>query len=312
MQHDCVAGSAHPRVNGICIGAGIPLGRSGHQLEGAAMFGIPVSELLPLVAALLAAGLLTGLLAGMFGVGGGAVIVPVLYQIFGLLNVPESVRMHLCVGTSLAIIIPTSIQSFRTHFGKGKVLMDVLKLWAVPVVLSVIAGGVIAAYAPALVLKLVFIAVAGANATKLLSGRDDWRIAPDLPGPTGMRAYGVLIGLASSLMGIGGGAISNMILSLHGKAIHNAVATSSGLGVLISIPGALAYIWAGWPYISQLPPLSLGFVSVLGFVLVAPTSTLIAPYGARLAHSMPKRRLEVAFGVFLLLVCLRFIYGLVF
>ena len=275
------------------------------------MFGIPVADLLVLVVALLGAGLVTGLLAGMFGVGGGAVIVPVLYSIFGFLNVPEDVRMHLCVGTSLAIIIPTSIQSFRTHYSKGKVLMDVLRLWAVPVVLSVLAGGAIAAFAPALVLKLVFIAVALSNAIKLLSGRDDWRIAPDLPGPLGMRAYGVLIGLASSLMGIGGGAISNMILSLHGKAIHNAVATSSGLGILISVPGALAYIAAGWPKMAILPPLSLGFVSILGFALIAPTSTLIAPLGARLAHAMPKRRLEIAFGVFLLLVSARFIWGFV-
>lgn len=275
------------------------------------MFGIPVADLITLVIALLGAGLVTGVLAGMFGVGGGAVIVPVLYQIFGFLNVPEDVRMHLCVGTSLAIIIPTSIQSFRTHYSKGKVLMDVLRLWAVPVVLSVLAGGAIAAFAPALVLKLVFIAVALSNAIKLLSGRDDWRIAPDLPGPAGMRAYGVLIGLASSLMGIGGGAISNMILSLHGKAIHNAVATSSGLGVLISVPGAIAYITAGWPKMAMLPPLSLGFVSLLGFALIAPTSTLVAPIGARLAHSMPKRRLEIAFGVFLLLVSARFLWGFV-
>lgn len=275
------------------------------------MFGIPVADLAVLVLALLAAGLITGLLAGMFGVGGGAVIVPVLYQIFAFLNVPEDVRMHLCVGTSLAIIIPTSIQSFRTHYSKGKVLMDVLKLWAVPVVLSVLAGGVIAAFAPALVLKLVFVLVAGSNAVKLLSGRDDWRIAPELPGTFGMRAYGVLIGLASSLMGIGGGAISNMILSLHGKAIHNAVATSSGLGVLISVPGALAYILAGWSKMAILPPLSFGFVSILGFALIAPTSTLIAPFGARLAHRMPKRRLEIAFGLFLLAVSLRFIWGLI-
>lgn len=219
--------------------------------------------------------------------------------------------MHLCVGTSLAIIIPTSVQSFRAHRAKGKVLMDVLKIWAVPVVVSVIAGGAIAAFAPALVLKLVFVLVAGSNAIKLLSGRDDWRIAADLPGPTAMRAYGVLIGLASSLMGIGGGAISNMILSLYNKPIHNAVATSSGLGVLISIPGAIAYIIAGWPKMAVLPPLSLGFVSLLGFALIAPTSTLIAPIGARLAHSMPKRRLEIAFGVFLVLVCSRFIWGFI-
>ena len=275
------------------------------------MFGIPVADLVPLVVALLAAGLITGLLAGMFGVGGGAVIVPVLYQIFGMIGVPEAVKMHLAVGTSLAIIIPTSIQSYRTHRAKGKVLEDVLKVWALPVVLFVLVGGLIAAFAPPLVLKLVFVLVAGSNAIKLLAGRDDWRIAPELPGKAGMRAYGVLIGLASSLMGIGGGAISNMILTLHGKAIHNAVATSSGLGVLISIPGAISYIAAGWAKMPMLPPLSVGYVSLLGFALIAPTSTLVAPYGARLAHRLGKRTLEIAFGCFLLAVSLRFIWGFI-
>ena len=274
------------------------------------MFGIPLQDLLILAVSLVGAGVVTGLLAGMFGVGGGAVIVPVLYQIFGFLNVPEDVRMHLCVGTSLAIIIPTSIQSFRAHRAKGKVLEDVLKVWAIPVVVSVLIGGVIAAFAPALVLKLVFVLVAGSNAIKLLAGRDDWRIAQQLPGKNAMTAYGVLIGLASSLMGIGGGAISNMILSLYNVAIHNAVATSSGLGVLISVPGAAAYMVAGWSKMAALPPLSVGFVSLLGFALIAPTSTFVAPYGARIAHAMPKRKLEVAFGVFLVLVCSRFLYSL--
>jgi uncharacterized protein len=276
------------------------------------MSAIPLADLATLAVALLAAGVLTGLLAGMFGVGGGAVIVPVLYQIFGFLGVPEEVRMHLCVGTSLAIIIPTSIQSYRTHRAKGKVLEDVLKSWAMPVVLSVVAGGLIAAFAPALVLKLVFVIVAGANAVKQLAGRDDWRIASDLPGIIGMRAYGVLIGLASALMGIGGGAISNMILTLHGKAIHNAVATSSGLGVLISIPGALSYIAAGWPKMAVLPPFSVGYVSLMGLLLVAPVSAFAAPYGARLAHRLPKRTLEIAFGLFLLIVSLRFLWGIFF
>lgn len=276
------------------------------------MSAIPLADLATLAVALLAAGVLTGLLAGMFGVGGGAVIVPVLYQIFGFLGVPEEVRMHLCVGTSLAIIIPTSIQSYRTHRARGKVLEDVLKSWAVPVVLSVLVGGLIAAFAPALVLKLVFVVVAAANAIKQLAGRDDWRIAPDLPGIIGMRAYGVLIGLASALMGIGGGAISNMILTLHGKAIHNAVATSSGLGVLISIPGALSYIAAGWPKMAVLPPFSVGYVSLMGLVLVAPVSAYAAPYGARLAHRLNKRTLEVAFGLFLLIVSLRFLWGIFF
>ncbi|CAN1510406.1 COG0730 Predicted permeases [Rhabdaerophilaceae bacterium] len=274
------------------------------------MYGIPITDLVPLVVALLAAGLITGLLAGMFGVGGGAVIVPVLYQIFGVIDVPEAVRMHLAVGTSLAIIIPTSIQSYRTHRAKGKVLEDVLKLWAIPVVVSVLIGGLIAAFAPPIVLKLVFVLVAGSNAIKLLAGRDDWRIAQELPGRIGMGAYGVLIGLASALMGIGGGAISNMILTLHGKTIHNAVATSSGLGVLISIPGALSYVGAGWSKMATLPPLSIGYVSLLGFALIAPTSTLIAPYGARLAHRLGKRTLEIAFGCFLLVVSMRFVWSI--
>ncbi|MCA0405086.1 MAG: sulfite exporter TauE/SafE family protein [Proteobacteria bacterium] len=276
------------------------------------MFGIPLQDLLILAVSLVGAGVVTGLLAGMFGVGGGAVIVPVLYQIFGFLNVPEDVRMHLCVGTSLAIIIPTSVQSFRAHRANGKVLEDVLRVWAIPVVVSVLIGGVIAAFAPALVLKLVFVLVAGSNAIKLLAGRDDWRIAQQMPGKNAMTAYGVLIGLASSLMGIGGGAISNMILSLYNVAIHNAVATSSGLGVLISVPGAAAYMVAGWSKMASLPPLSVGFVSLLGFALIAPTSTFVAPYGARIAHAMPKRKLEVAFGCFLVLVCSRFLYSLFF
>jgi len=275
------------------------------------MFGFPLQDVVMLAVALLFAGVVTGLLAGLFGVGGGAVIVPVLYQIFMAVGVPESVRMHLAVGTSLAIIIPTSIQSFRTHLGKGKVMMDVLRLWAFPVVGAVLLGGLIAAFAPALVLKLVFVVVAGINAAKLLAGREDWRLAADLPGAWAMRGYGLGIGLASSLMGIGGGVLSNLILTLYNRPIHQAVATSSGLGVLISVPGAIGYIAAGWPQMAVLPPFSIGYVSLIGLVLIAPLSTFFAPFGARLAHRLPRRKLEIAFGVFLLVVSARFLVSIV-
>ncbi|HRK23542.1 MAG TPA: sulfite exporter TauE/SafE family protein [Beijerinckiaceae bacterium] len=275
------------------------------------MLGLPLADLLLFAAALLGAGMITGLLAGLFGVGGGAVIVPVLYQIFGIVGVPEEARMHLCVGTSLAIIIPTSIQSFRTHLAKGKTLMDVLKIWALPVIAGVALGAVIAAYAPGKVLKAVFVVVATINAIKLLAGRDDWRLGDQLPGRAGLASFGFVIGLASSLMGIGGGVIANMFLTLFGVSMHAAVATSAGLGVLISIPGALGYVLAGWSQMAVLPPLSLGFISVLGFLLVAPTSTFLAPYGARLAHATPKRRLEIGFGCFLLLTAARFVWSMV-
>jgi uncharacterized membrane protein YfcA len=126
-----------------------------------------------------------------------------------------------------------------------------------------------------------------------------------------MIAYGVFVGLASSLMGISGGSISNMILTLYGKPIHKAVATSAGLGVPITIAGTIGYILAGLPQQSLMPPFSLGFVSLIGFALMAPVSSLTAPYGARLAHALSKRRLEIAFGCFLLAVCIRFTFSLI-
>jgi uncharacterized membrane protein YfcA len=247
----------------------------------------------------------------MFGIGGGGVIVPVLYEVFGVLGVSDDVRMQLCVGTSIAIIVPTNINSFLTHRARGAVLMDVVRAWTIPAVVGVAIGSAIAAFAPGAVLKIAFAAIASMIAFKLLVGRDTWRIADDLPnGPT-TSGYGFVIGLAASLMGISGGSISNMILTLHGKSIHNAVATSAGLGVPITIAGTIGYMLGGLPYQALMPPFSIGYVSFIGLVLMAPVSSLAAPYGARLAHALPKRRLEIAFGLFLLAVSVRFVFSLV-
>jgi uncharacterized membrane protein YfcA len=275
------------------------------------MFGIPLGDLAFVVIGLLAGGVATGLLAGLFGVGGGAIIVPVIYAVFGLMNVPESLRMPLAVGTSLAVIIPTSIQSFRTHRAKGAVDMDILKLWAVPVVLGVVIGSIVARYAPAALFKIVFVGVATLTAAKLFFGGDRWRLGDAPPTGLAMRVYGGVIGLLSSLMGIGGGQLANVFMTVYGTPIHRAIATSSGLGVLISIPGAIGFMIAGWPFMNALPPLSIGFVSLIGLLLIAPTSTFFAPYGARLAHRLPKRTLELSFGVFLVLVSLRFLWSIV-
>ena len=277
------------------------------------MFGIPVFDLVWLAVALLAAGAVTGLLAGVFGVGGGAVAVPILYELFRLLGVPDEVRMPLCVGTSLAIIIPTSIRSFNAHRAKGAVDMSILRVWAAPVVIGVVMGSVVARYAPADLFKAVFVLVAGVSAIRLLFGKDTWRLGLDMPAKPVMVVYGWVIGVLSALMGIGGGQLSNLFMTFYNRPIHQAVATSSGLGILISIPGAIGYIYAGWPrmaeypnVIAMQPPLALGYISLIGLVLFIPTSTWMAPVGARLAHRLSKRRLEVAFGVFLLIVCARF------
>ena len=280
--------------------------------------GLPASELATLVAALLVAGALTGLLAGLFGVGGGAVIVPVLYELFRIVGVPDDARMPLCIGTSLAVIIPTSIRSFAAHRAKGAVDMGVLRAWTVSVVLGVIAASGIARYAPPEVFKAAFVLVAGLMALRLFFKRDSWRLGADMPGGPLIHVYGLVIGALSSLMGIGGGALAAMVMTSYGRSIHHAIATSSGLGVLISIPGTLGYVVAGWPKAAEHPdvaalqfPMALGYVSLVGFILFIPTSIWAAPLGARLAHRLSKRTLELAFGTFLLVMASRFAVSLV-
>lgn len=265
------------------------------------------SELILLAGVLLIAGAATGVLAGLFGVGGGALMVPVLFETFGFLGVAEGARMPLAVGTSLAVIIPTSIRSWRAHHARGAVDSDLLRRWAVPIVAGVLVGAVIARYASPVVMQAVFVVVAGVNAVKLISGTKKWDIAADLPGGWLLRFYGWVIGLLSSLMGIGGGQIANILMTLHGRSIHQAVATSAGIGVLISIPGALGYVFAGWGR-ADLPPDAVGFVSLLGVALFVPTTVLTAGLGVRLAHSLSRRALEMAFGLFLALVSLRFVW----
>jgi uncharacterized membrane protein YfcA len=275
------------------------------------MFGVPPGEIALLVIGILASGVVTGVLAGLFGIGGGAVIVPVLFEVFRILGVPDEVRMQLCVGTSLAIIVPTNIRSYLAHRAKGVVDHQVVKTWVLPALAGIVIGSVVAAFAPSAVFRLAFVVMAGVIAFKLLFGRDSWRVADDFPGQPTMSAFGLLVGLSSSLMGVSGGSVANMIQTLYGRTIHQAVATSAALGVPLSIAGTLGYMLAGLPHRDLLPSLSIGFVSLIGVVVMAPVSSLVAPYGARLAHALPRRRLEIGFAIFLLVVCVRFVASLI-
>jgi uncharacterized membrane protein YfcA len=277
-------------------------------------------ELLRLVllgGALLLAGCATGVLAGLFGVGGGAVLVPVLYEAFGLLDVPEALRMPLCVGTSLAVIVPTSLRSFRAHKAYGAPDLEVVRLWALPVVIGVLCGSAVARFAPPGLFKGVFVAVAAMSATRLLFAPHMAATQRPLPGRGPMRAWGWLIGVLSSLMGIGGGQLSSLFMTWYGRPIHQAVATSSGLGWLIAVPGAIGYMVSGWPRAAAFPevaavqfPAAIGYVSLFGFLLLTPTSAWAARHGAKLAHRWPRRRMELAFGLFLLAVSARFLWSL--
>ena len=279
--------------------------------------GFDVAQLIELALMLVAVGALAGFLAGVFGIGGGAVLVPVFYECFRLAGVPLEVRMPLCVGTSLAVIIPTSISSFRAHYLRGAVDMAILKIWWLPIVTGVIAGSITARYAPERLFKYVFVMVAWSAAVRLLLAREDWKFGDDVPKGPLMRLYGFLVGLLATLMGVGGGLFSNLLMTFYSRPIHQAVATSSALAVLISIPGALGYVYAGWPVAARFPdvaalqlPLALGYVSLIGAVLVMPSSLLTAPLGVRCAHAMSKRMLEIAFGIYMFIVGGRFLISL--
>ncbi len=265
--------------------------------------------LISLALALMGAGAVAGLLAGIFGIGGGAVMVPVLYQFLGTLGVEDAVRMHLSVGTSLAVIVPTSLRSYFSHKSRDAVDQELLKNYLVSVPIGVVLGSLAVSYISADGLKAVFAAIAFVVALKMMFGKESWRLAEDLPGAAGRGAAGVVIGLLSSLMGIGGGVLNNTFMTLYNRPIHQAVATSSGVGVLISIPGTFGFIWAGWGK-EALPDFSFGFVNLLAVALIIPITIYTAPLGVKIAHSLPKSVLSRAFGVFLIIVAMRFIYAL--
>ncbi|HXL12624.1 MAG TPA: sulfite exporter TauE/SafE family protein [Bradyrhizobium sp.] len=279
--------------------------------------GLNVAELLELALLLVAVGALSGFLAGVFGIGGGAILVPVFFECFRLAGVPLEVRMPLCIGTSLAIIIPTSISSFRAHHARGAVDMEILKAWWLPVLAGVLAGSITARYAPERLFKVVFVMVAWSAAARLLLARQTWKLGDNLPKGPLMKVYGFFVGLLATLMGVGGGLFANLLMTFYGRPIHQAVATSSAIAVLVSIPGALGYVYAGWPAAARFPevaalhlPFALGYVSLIGAVLVMPTSLLTAPLGVKAAHAMSKRTLEIAYGCYMFLVGTRFVISL--
>src|SRR5947209_4187915 len=143
--------------------------------------GVPLSELALLAAAIIAGGIVTGILAGLFGIGGGAIIVPVLYEVFRAIGVPEEVRIQLCIGTSLAIIVPTTIRSYQSHRATGIGVEGIVRLWWLPALVGVGLGSAVAVFAPPAVFKIAFVLVAMIIAAKLLFGRADWRLGDDLP-----------------------------------------------------------------------------------------------------------------------------------
>lgn len=270
-------------------------------------------ELVQLVGTLLVGGVIAGFLAGMFGIGGGAILVPVFYQLFALLGVDEAVCMHLSVGTSFGVIVPTSIRSYYSHLKFGKVDQDMLRSWMIAVPVGVALASAITAYISGASLRVIFAIIAVVVGSKLIFAKDSWRLGDDLPKKPISTLVGGGIGFVSTFMGIGGGVMNNTYMTLFGRPLHQAVSTSAGVGVLIAVPGVIGYVIAGlWSGSSayQMPMLTFGYVNLVTVLVIIPVTLLMAPLGVRVAHMMSKRHLELVFGGFLFLVAARFIFSL--
>lgn len=266
-----------------------------------------MEQWLILGAAMLATGCVAGVFAGLFGIGGGIVIVPVLESTLGFLGVDPAIRMHIAVGTSLATIIPTSISSARAHHRRGAVDLDIVRRWAIFVLAGALLGTWIAARVHSDVLAAVFATLALLVALKMVLLPESRNLTDAIPGGPWVPLIPTSIGCFSSMMGIGGGTFSVMTLTLFNQPIHRAVGTAALFGLAISLPGTLGFIVAGWND-PRLPPGSLGYVSVLGFAFIAPATALAAPLGARIAHAFSARKLSMLFGVFLVMASVKLFY----
>ena len=260
-----------------------------------------LATLVPLVAILLAVGAFAGLLAGLLGVGGGIVLVPAFYYLFNGLGYGSDDLMQVCVATSLATIIVTSLRSVLAHHRRGAVDWAILRQWAPPVALGAVLGVLVVHRLSTHSLQVIFAVMVVVIALYMMFGRAHWRLSDQLPGGLFRAWFGPLMGLVSVLLGIGGGSVGTPMLTLHGVPIHRAVATSAGFGITIALPSAAGFLLTP---VETAPPFSLGAVNLPAFLIVIAMTTFTAPLGAALAHRLDAKKLKRVFAVFLMLVAL--------
>lgn len=265
----------------------------------------------PFVLGMLATGVVSGVAAGLLGIGGGAVIVPALSSALLWMGFDSDVVQHVAVGTSLAIIIPTGIMSARAHHKRGALDIDVFKLWAPFIVAGTFIGGLMAGWYSGDVLRIVFAVMAFVIAANIIFSFQT-KLMGHLHGskPT-HRGAAFVVGYLSSLMGIGGGSLTVPTLVAFGQTMHKAVGTSAAIGVAIALSGTLGFLISGWG-VSDLPPLSLGYINIVALVLVGTMAAVCAPLGAALAHKLDQKTLKYVFAAFLVAVGLNMLWKVLF
>lgn len=271
------------------------------------------ADILSFCVALLALGSFAGLLAGLLGVGGGIILVPGLYSVFSYFQkdiaFDPAHLMHICVGTSLAVIVPTGLSSARAHHKKGQVSFNIVRQIGAGIIIGVICGSYIANLLDAHVMKTIFAcavvilsAIMAVNPARMNKGNHAFSTI-------GNAIAGVFIGTISTLIGIGGATLSVPYLGFQNIPIHRAVGTASALGLVISIPAAIGFMIIGFDQLN-LPPYSIGYVNILAWGCIIPASVLAAPLGAGLAHKISVGKLRIIFAVFMLVVALNILFRL--
>jgi uncharacterized membrane protein YfcA len=265
-------------------------------------------DVLPLVVGVVATAILAGIMAGLLGVGGGIVLVPVLFWILSLTDFPPELTMHMAVATSLATIIFTSVSSARAHNTRGAVDTRLLKLWGPGLVFGALSGGLAAKFIDANELKLIFGVIALLVSLNMATQKT-LMLRSHMPSSHAVSlVISYVIGGFSSLMGIGGGTLSVPILSAFSFEIRRAVGTASAFGVLIAIPAVIGFVVSGLG-VPDRPPFSLGFVNVPAALLILPFTVSFAPLGAALAHKLEGKWIKRAFSVFLTITAFRMLFS---
>ncbi len=262
-----------------------------------------LAQLLPILALLLGIGAFAGVVAGLLGVGGGIVLVPAFFYAFAALGYASPALMRMCLATSLATIVVTSLRSVLAHRRRGAVDEALLRRWAPGIVVGAVLGVIAASQLGTQVLQAIFGGLGIAVGLYLGFGRPEWRLGETMPkGAAGIATSGVM-GFFSVLMGIGGGSFGVPLMSLHGVPIHRAVGTAAGFGVIIAVPSVAGFLFAAMPP-GTAPPLTVGSVNLVAFACVIAMTLLTAPLGVRLAHAMDPKPLRRIFAVFIIIVAL--------
>ena len=269
---------------------------------------LDISQIISLISVMAVAASISGFMAGLLGVGGGIIMVPALYYAFTVLGYDESTKMHLALGTSLAIIIPTSVMSTRTHMKYEAVDFTLIKSFGLFVAAGVLIGTFLASNLETKKLLLIFSIFSACVGLFFIFFREKLGATPrNIPNSI-KSIIGTIIGFVSVPLGIGGGSLSVPFMRLFGYSIRNAIGTSAAIGFLISVVGASSMSLSGNFFDTVTTPLSVGYVNLPGFLVFVPVTMMMAPLGAKVVHKIDKDLLSKIFGFFLLIISARSFY----